>query len=1192
MLKESWNTNRSGILIVEAVISIALFVVFAAGAVYFMTAALLSSQTVMGHTTAVAYVQEGIEAVQSIDRAAWNNLADSPDSTYGLELNGNIWTLVAEPDNPNGDTRYTRTIAISDAYRDGNNNPSDNDTDTFDPHTRKVTVTVDWVEPPARDQTLTSSVYVTDWDSVDVTDDTISDWSDGTLDNVRVSSVDDGELQIIQPTMEIGTTTATTSWSTVTLSNDYDTPVVITSLLDGSNPNSPVSVRVRNAATNSFEVRLDFPTDNFAPSSTNAETIYYLVIEAGVWYLGDDNTMVEAGVIEDVSRVNCSTCGSWNNGTDWFYEHTYTSNPVVLHQVVTENDSSWITSFVSDDTSATAPPGTDGFQVALNGAEVTSSHSAENVAYVVWESEATDNFEGVQFETDTTGNTVRGYSNARRIENFDQTYTTAPLVLFSQLTARSTEGSWAVLDSVTASRVSLYVDEDQTLDAERSHTTEYGGYVAFSTTGTLYLNSATAYDEPPMEVGIVTNTETGYMETGSTTASTSWSTVTLTNTYIEPVVIATVQDGNNPNTPLTARVRNAGGNSFDIRLDIPTDNFAPVTGNSETVNYLVVEAGVWTVGNGRTKIEADVVEDVSRVNCRTCGSWNNGTDVSYRNAYSAEPVVLHQVMSANDAAWITSFASDDTSGGNPPGTDGFQVALNGAEVTSSHSAEDIGYVVIAADATDTDGTLSFETDKTGDVVRGYTDAHTTETFTNTYSAAPIVVASQVAMDGVEGSWAMLDSVTSTQITVYVDEDQTLDSERSHTTEDYFYVTFSGSGSMTLRDQTFSENPVTVTLANTYTNPVVVTTPYFTNDLRSPASMRVYNVSGNQFTMAIDAPTDNFPVVNTTFSDDVYYLVVEAGAWQIGDLKIEAHADTVSTVNSYANGWVGESKTFDHNYTDAPIVLHQVMSNIDSAWITSWASRTSDRTNPPRTTGFQLGLNAAEVTTSNAHGAETVGWIALSNVGTADINGTELRTYRATEFAGGHQNGCYNYSHGGTYSAPMPFVSQMSMDGTEGSWAVACAVSSTAVGMHYDEDDYRDAERSHTDEAAGIVVFDGSFSYSGSDDVNMTSGTYESPVIGDGTTWRNFNVLDWVEDVACSSCDVQMQVRSGDTAAAVTSATYVGPDGTASTYFSAAEGDLLNLVQLDDPFIQYQVTLSGTTARSPILYDASLWAYEN
>ena len=61
-----------------------------------------------------------------------------------------------------------------------------------------------------------------------------------------------------------------------------------------------------------------------------------------------------------------------------------------------------------------------------------------------------------------------------------------------------------MLDAITASQITLYVDEDQTLDSERSHTTEYGGYVTFATSGTYYLNSALpAYDEPVMEVGVI-----------------------------------------------------------------------------------------------------------------------------------------------------------------------------------------------------------------------------------------------------------------------------------------------------------------------------------------------------------------------------------------------------------------------------------------------------------------------------------------------------------------------------------------------------------------------------------------------------------------------------------------------------------------------------------------------------------------
>lgn len=1186
--------TRPGILLVEVIISIAIFVLFAAGAIYLLTAGLLTSQTAKDHATAAAYVTEGIEAVQTIDQAAWNALADSPDSTYGLALSGDAWELTAEPDHPNGDSAVTRTIEISDVYRDSSGNPSDLNTDTFDPHTRKITVTVDWTNLTGTSQDFSDSVYVTDWDDLATVDDTIAEWSDGTLTNARISSVDDGELQIIQPTLEIGSVTATNSWQTIMLDNDYDQAVVVASVLDGNNPNSPVSVRVSNVTTNTFDLRLQFPTDNFAPSSTNSETVYYLVVEAGVWTLGDGATQVEAGIVEDVSRLNCSTCGSWNNGTDLFYQQTYSAAPVVLHQVVTDNDSSWITSFVSDDTSATVSPGTDGFQVALNGAESVTTHSAEDIAYVVFASEVTDSFEGVQFETDLTGNTVRGYTDAHRTESFDQTYTSAPLVLASQLSARATNGSWAMLDAVTTTQVTLYADEDQTTDTERSHGTEYGGYVAFATSGTYYLNAATgAYDEPPMEVGVVQGTTLGSMEVGTTTASSSWSTVTLTNTYTEPVVIVSLLDGNNPNSPVATRVKNASGNSFEVRLDFPTDNFAPRTTNSETVYYLVVEAGVWIMGDGKTKVEANIVEDVSQVNCFTCGTWNNGVQVAHTSGYTANPMFLHQVMSENSSSWISSFASNSTDYRSGPGTNGFRVALNGASVTATHAAEDIGYVVMETEKVDTADGMAYETDTTGTSPRGYDDARYSETFDQTYTTAPLVLVSQLGMRGTEGSWAMIDSITTTTLTMYEDEDQTSDRERSHQQEYYAYAAFATAGSVILTDQTFLQDPVTVNLHNTYVNPVVITTPYFTNDMNSPASTRVYDVTSNVFTLELDFPTDNFTPTNTSYSNDVYYWVIEAGTWQVGDMKIEAHVDTISTVNSYANGWTGTTTTFDHAYTGAPIVLHQVMSNNDSSWITSWASRNADRTNPPNTSGFQLGLNAAEVTTSNAHAAEDIGWIAFSNVGSGTVDGVDFRTFAQTELPQGHTNGCYTFTPGDTYTTPIPLVAQNSMDGTEGSWASVCSLSTTTVGAHVEEDTYLDAERSHSDEALGSIVFDGSFDYAGSTNPdNDTSASYTAPVLGDGVTWRNYNVLDWVEDVACTNCDIQIQVRTGTTLAEVAAATYVGPDGTAATYYAAAEGDLFPLASIGGLYVQYEVTLSGTTIRSPRLDDLSIWAYEN
>lgn len=1178
--------------------AIAIFAIFASGAIYFLTANLYSAEAAQLRNTAVSYLTEGMEAVQSIDRYAWNELADSPDDEYGLELDGTVWALASEPDHPNGDSRFTRTVTLADVYRDTAGDIVESTTTgaVFDPHTRAIVTTVTWqANATGHTNTISAPAYVTDWDDSELVSDLDTDWSVGTLDNLRISEIDDGELQIIQPTMELGTVIATTTDQTVLLSNEYTQAVVITSIMDGNNPNSPVSTRVSNVTSNSFDVRLSFPTDNFAPSSTNSETVYYVVIEAGKWTLGDGATKLEAGIVEDVSRVNCSTCGSWNNGTDIAYQHTYSATPLVFHQVVTDNDSDWITSFVSDDTSFNAPPGTDGFQLALNGAESTTTHDPEDIAYLVIEQEKQDSFEGVNFETDATGLTMRGQNDVRWQDNFDQVYGTTPFALVTQMSMRVTDGSWSMLDALSTTQITIYEDEDQTLDSERSHVSEYGGYIVFASTGTYYLDdAAVAYDEPPMEVGKITASETSNMEVGSATATTSWSTVTLTNTYIKPVVVATVLDGNNSDTPVSVRVKNATGSSFEVRLDIPPDNFAPSSSNSETVYYLVVEAGTWVVGDNRTKIEADIVEDVSRVNCSTCGAWNNGIDIAYRNAYSAEPLVLHQIMSENSSNWISSFVSDDTNSNNPPGTDGFQIAMNGAQVTSTHAAEDIGYIVIATDQAGTSGGVTFETDKTGSIVRGYSDARTTESFTNTYASAPLVIASQLAMTGGDGSWAMVDDITPTQITVYVDEDQTVDSERSHATENYAYMAFSTAGTLTLTDQTFLTNPVTVTLANTYVEPVIITTPYFTNDLLSPASIRVYDVTSNSFTAMIDAPTDNYPAVNTTFSDDVYYLVMEAGDWQIGDMKVEAHVQSISTVGSRTNGWTGTTVTFDHDYEQPPVVLHQVMSRNDPGWITSYVSRTGDRVSVPTVTSMYLSLTSAEVSTSNAHAAETVGWMAFENIGTGNTAaGVEFRTYKNSEFARGHQDGCYSYTHGGSYSAPIALVAQMTMSGTDGGWASICDFDTTSVSAHIEEDDYSDSERSHAYEAIGLLIFAETFASPGvANTSKLISGTYESPVLGDSILYRNYNIIEWIEDVDCLSCDIAVQVRTGGSVAAVATATYVGPDGTAATSFSDGAGDLLSLVHVTHPYIQYFITMEGTTAESPILEDVTMNVYEN
>lgn len=1185
--------SQTGVLMVEIIVTMAIFALLATGAIYFLSSNVYSAQAAAKRATAAAYLQQGVEAVQAIDREAWNFLADTPDAEYGLDQTSGIWSLAADPDNPDGDPDYTRTITVADVYRnpDGDIVESTETDATLDPHTRSVNVEIEWDNGPMRTSDINSMVAVTDWDASEYLDNLTTDFSAGTLNNLRISEIDDGELQIIQAPMEVGTVTATSSWATITLDNEYTNPVVVTSVLDGNNPNSPVSSRVKDTFSTSFDIRLDFPTDNYGTPTTNSETVYYMVIEAGIWTLGDGATQIEAGIVKTVSDLNCSTCGTWNRGTDMDYDLTYTSAPLVFHQIVSENDNTWITSFVSDDTSPGKPPGTDGFQLALNGAESTTSHAAEDIAYVVVEREVEDAFEGINYETDATGDVVLGYTNTHHSETLDQTYGSAPWAIVTQQTMDGANGGWSMLDSITSSSITMYVDEDQTLDSDRAHISEDFGYWVMAEEGTYYLNQAQgSYDYPKMEVGVIESTETGSLEVGTATADTSWTTIPLSNTYTKPVVNVTILDGNNPNSPVSARVKDTTASSFDVRLDFPTDNYAPVTTNSETIYYMVVEAGVWEIGDSDVKIEADVVEDVSSLGCSIISAscaWPIGEVITYTHAYSSAPLVFHQVMSENDSSWVTSWVSDDSIRSTPPQTDAFQIALNGAQVTSSHSAEDIGYIVIEKEETGTADSITFETDATGDVVAGYSNPHTTESFDNVYSSSPLALVTQMSMDGADGGWAMLDGTTATTITMYEDEDQAHDSERFHTTDDFGYISFDQAGVLTLQDWDFLGSPYTVNLQNTYTNPVVITTPLATNNFNSPFSTRVYDVQSDEFTIRMDFPQDRFGISNTAYSEPVYYMVMEEGQWQMGSTKVEAHVqENVSTVAN-SSSWIGDSVTYDHSYSDNPLVLHQVMSSNDNDWITSWVSQNGSRTAPPNTSGMNIALNAAQVTTSNAHAAEDIGWIAFEDNGTDTYESVEFRTEHGNEAIYGYDDGCYSYTHGGTYSEPIVLAAQTTMDGADGSWIAMCSLDSTSVGLTAEEDQYSDSERSHTSEDYALIIFEDLFDTAGDDN----TGAYESDVIDISASGRNFNIIEWAEQTDCENCDVTVQVRTATSSAGLSSETYVGPDGTNATSFEDPEGDLLYIDHIGDTFMQYYMILDGTTAESPIVEDVTISYYE-
>ena len=275
--------------------------------------------------------------------------------------------------------------------------------------------------------------------------------------------------------MEWGTAAVTDDFTEIVLQNSYVNPVIVsTPKYDSGNPRT---VRISDVENDSFSVRVQNPSGTSCPSTQ----INYMVIEEGVW-----TTPIKV----EAFRYSTNTVGRKNS---WNYDHkeyqqTYTGNIVVLHQVMSYNDPSWITTFVSRYSSQNSPPnsGDVGFRIALNGAEATNSHSEETVSYIIFE-QGFGELSEIKFDVKRTLDSVSGYQDSPPYNtNFSQNFDNPPqVVLANHQEVDGGDGGWSVVHSINLSRVGLLIDEDQENDSERKHTSETCGFIAFQQVGSF-----------------------------------------------------------------------------------------------------------------------------------------------------------------------------------------------------------------------------------------------------------------------------------------------------------------------------------------------------------------------------------------------------------------------------------------------------------------------------------------------------------------------------------------------------------------------------------------------------------------------------------------------------------------------------------------------------------------------------------
>lgn len=173
----------------------------------------------------------------------------------------------------------------------------------------------------------------------------------------------------LQAVMETGTLSLTHAATSVTLAHSYDTPVVIAHVASETGV-QPVNVRVSSVIGDQLTLQLQEP--NHLDGWHVAETVNYLVVEAGRWIL-PDGSLLEAGTLQSqlLSPQGFETVG---------FSAAFDGPPVVLSQVQSFNGSDFVTTrqMAIDET---------GFQLTMQEEEARNGggHVPETLGWVALE---------------------------------------------------------------------------------------------------------------------------------------------------------------------------------------------------------------------------------------------------------------------------------------------------------------------------------------------------------------------------------------------------------------------------------------------------------------------------------------------------------------------------------------------------------------------------------------------------------------------------------------------------------------------------------------------------------------------------------------------------------------------------------------------------------------------------------------
>lgn len=287
--------------------------------------------------------------------------------------------------------------------------------------------------------------------------------------------------------------------TTVNLENTYSDMVVIATIVNTENK-APAVSKVTNAQGSSFDLNLIQAVAS-GNETSDTYTIHYFVIEAGIYQSAIHGIDLEAG---HYSSSNSSYTGNWQ--TESFTPQQNYAQPIVLGQVIsTDSDPSVFWS--SANSSRTAPPTSGDISMSVHTGALVAS-GGETIDYVILNA-GVHALNDIGIEAGTSSATISGIDSGSSLQGLSNTLGGADVAILSAAGMINDDGGWPVLygnDAVNANRLLLAIDEDQSADAERSHSGEAVTYLVFQggdnvPVSSCELSLAIALEQPSCDNG-------------------------------------------------------------------------------------------------------------------------------------------------------------------------------------------------------------------------------------------------------------------------------------------------------------------------------------------------------------------------------------------------------------------------------------------------------------------------------------------------------------------------------------------------------------------------------------------------------------------------------------------------------------------------------------------------------------------